>query len=70
MGSTLLYSAVVSYDITCFRVRAAISIRLDSTVLGNGAKKTLSKLWFNNYPHRVVHIWSLASVYARDGLFI
>jgi len=37
-GSSLLCSAVVIYDITHFRVRAAIGIRLDSTVLRSGAK--------------------------------
>jgi len=37
LGSSLLCSAVVSYDITRFRVRAAIG-RLDSAVLGSGAK--------------------------------
>jgi len=37
-GPCLLYSTVVSYDVTRFRVRAAIGIRLDSAVLGNGAK--------------------------------
>jgi len=37
-GSRLLCSAVVSYDVTRFRVRAAIGIRLDSTILGSGAK--------------------------------
>jgi len=40
-GSSLVCSAVVSYDITHFRVRAAIGIRLNSAVLGSGAKKTL-----------------------------
>jgi len=37
-GSSLVCSAVVSYDITHFRVRAAIGIRLDSTVLSSRAK--------------------------------
>jgi len=39
-GSSLLCSAVVSYDVTCFRLRAAIgiTIRLDSAVLGSGVK--------------------------------
>jgi len=40
-GSSLLCSAVVSHDVTRFRVRAAISIRLDSAVFGSRAKYTL-----------------------------
>jgi len=39
-GSSLLCSAVVSYDVTHFRVRvrSTIGIRLDRAVLGSGAK--------------------------------
>jgi len=38
IGSSLLCSAAVSYDITCFRVRAATGITLDITVFGSRAK--------------------------------
>jgi len=39
--SSLLCSDVINYDITRFRVRAAIGIRLDSAVLDSGAKWAL-----------------------------